>query len=214
VVTLTATADTGSIFTGWSGGGCSGTAPCSVSLVADTTVTASFAIQPPQRSLHLTKAGAGAGVVVSSPAGISCGAACSASFDEGSAISLTATPVAGSVFSGWSGGGCSGTGPCTVVLSADATVSSSFSYAASGEVVTVPGAYTAPQEAYEAVADGGTVRLQAGTFTGDLLCSRTVVVSLAGGYDANYQTAAGNTVVVGALLISGGSVTVSGITLQ
>lgn len=213
-VTLTATADAGSVFSGWSGGGCSGTALCTVSLATDTTVTASFAIQPPQRSLHLTKTGAGSGVVTSSPAGISCGAACSASFDEGSAITLTAVSGAGSVFSGWSGGGCSGTGPCTVVLSADATFTASFSYAASGEVVTVPGAFTAPQAAYEAVADGGTVRLQSGTFTGDLLCSRAVAVSLTGGYDANYQTAAGSSVVVGALQISGGSVTVSGITLQ
>ncbi len=44
VVTLTATADGTSIFNGWSGGGCSGTDPCVVTMDADTTVTASFVV--------------------------------------------------------------------------------------------------------------------------------------------------------------------------
>lgn len=45
VVTLTATPNTGSTFTGWSGGGCSGTGTCSIttsSSSAQTTVTATF----------------------------------------------------------------------------------------------------------------------------------------------------------------------------
>ncbi len=41
-VTLAASADSGSTFAGWSGGGCSGTGSCEVTLTADTTVTATF----------------------------------------------------------------------------------------------------------------------------------------------------------------------------
>ncbi len=41
-VTLAATAASGSSFAGWSGGGCSGTGSCKVTLNADTTVTATF----------------------------------------------------------------------------------------------------------------------------------------------------------------------------
>lgn len=41
-VTLTATADKGSIFTGWSGGGCSGTGACTVTLSSNVKVTATF----------------------------------------------------------------------------------------------------------------------------------------------------------------------------
>ena len=46
-VTLTATADPGSTFNGWSGGGCSGTATtCMVTLSGDTTVNADFTTGP------------------------------------------------------------------------------------------------------------------------------------------------------------------------
>jgi hypothetical protein len=41
-VTLTATAASGSTFAGWSGGGCSGSGNCVVTINADTTVTATF----------------------------------------------------------------------------------------------------------------------------------------------------------------------------
>lgn len=42
VVTLTATPAAGSTFAGWSGGGCSGTGACQLSLAADVKVTATF----------------------------------------------------------------------------------------------------------------------------------------------------------------------------
>ncbi|MGD0885998.1 MAG: fibronectin type III domain-containing protein, partial [Thermodesulfovibrionales bacterium] len=44
IVTLTASPATGSTLTGWSGGGCAGTGTCSLTLNANTTVTATFAI--------------------------------------------------------------------------------------------------------------------------------------------------------------------------
>src|SRR5207245_2370790 len=67
-------------------------------------------------SLAVSSTGAGSGTVTSSPAGISCGATCSASFTNGAAVTLTAVPAAGSTFTGWSGGGCPGTGTCTVTV--------------------------------------------------------------------------------------------------
>jgi uncharacterized delta-60 repeat protein len=74
----------------------------------------------------VTKAGTGTGSVQSSPAGIDCGGACSAPFDDGSALTLTATPAAGSAFAGWSGGGCSGAGSCALTMSSDQAVTASF----------------------------------------------------------------------------------------
>src|SRR5213594_22899 len=117
MVTLTATPAAGSTFTGWSGGGgCIGTGTCTVTLNTATTVTATF--MQSSFALTVTKAGTGGGTVTSSPAGISCGATCSTSFTTGTAVTLTATPAAGSTFTGWSGGGCSGTGTCAVTLNA------------------------------------------------------------------------------------------------
>lgn len=85
--------------------------------------------QPASSQVELTvsKSGSGSGTVTSSPAGISCGATCSAMFAQGSQVTLTATPTPGdSLFTGWSGGGCSGTGTCTVTLNAATTVSATF----------------------------------------------------------------------------------------
>jgi FtsP/CotA-like multicopper oxidase with cupredoxin domain len=48
------------------------------------------------------------------------------SYDSITSITLTATPDANYTFTGWSGGGCSGTGTCTLTLSADTTVTANF----------------------------------------------------------------------------------------
>src|SRR5207249_8276699 len=106
-----ATPASGSIFTGWSGGGCSGAGSCTVTMSAATTVTATFGV--PTFALTVTNAGTGSGTVTSVPAGISCGASCSGSYSSGTAVTLTATPASGSIFTGWSGGGCTGAGSCT-----------------------------------------------------------------------------------------------------
>jgi hypothetical protein len=76
--------------------------------------------------LTVSKAGAGSGTVTSSPDGISCGATCSNRYAHGTSVTLTATPAAGSSFAGWSGGGCSGIGSCTVATNADTAVTATF----------------------------------------------------------------------------------------
>ncbi|HEY5707920.1 MAG TPA: hypothetical protein VIS51_00830, partial [Solirubrobacterales bacterium] len=48
--------------------------------------------------LTVTPEGTGSGTVVSNPAGIECGGTCKASFTEGSKVTLTASPSAGSTF--------------------------------------------------------------------------------------------------------------------
>jgi hypothetical protein len=77
-------------------------------------------------ALSVTKTGGGTGTVTSVPAGISCGGTCSASFASGTAVTLTAAPAGGSLFLGWTGGGCSGTGTCQVTLNAATTVTANF----------------------------------------------------------------------------------------
>jgi ABC-type xylose transport system substrate-binding protein len=121
-VTLTATPAVGSTFTGWSGA-CTGTGACVVSMTAAKSVTAAFALKT--YALTVTKAGTGTGTVSSSPAGITCGADCSQIYNYNTTVTLTATPAAGSLFSGWSGA-CTGTGSCVVSMTAAKSVTATF----------------------------------------------------------------------------------------
>jgi serine protease AprX len=123
-VTLTATADSGSTFAGWSGD-CSGTGPCTVTMSADHAVTATFEPHSQPRALTVTKAGSGTGKVTSTPAGIDCGTVCSATFGPGTSVTLKASPGRGSRFSGWSGD-CSGTAACTLTMNAAHAVTATF----------------------------------------------------------------------------------------
>ena len=76
----------------------------------------------------MTRQSPGTGTVTSSeqPPRINCGANCSAVYDPGTTVTLTATPAAGSTFEGWTGGGCAGTGTCTVTLTGNTTVTARF----------------------------------------------------------------------------------------
>lgn len=75
--------------------------------------------------LSVTKTGGGTGTVTSSPAGISCGSACTSAFDIATNVTLSAQPAAGSTFTGWSGA-CTGTGGCVVNLSSAKSVTADF----------------------------------------------------------------------------------------
>jgi uncharacterized delta-60 repeat protein len=120
-VKLTATPSPGSSFLGWSGA-CSGTGTCTLTMSANRAATARFETN---KTLTLTKAGIGTGTVSSSPAGISCGSTCAHAFRYGTAVTLSATASAGSSFTGWSGA-CSGTGSCTLTMSAARSVTATF----------------------------------------------------------------------------------------
>ena len=123
-VTLTASANNGYTFTGWSGGGCAGTGICTVTMTAATPVTANYAITT--NNLTVTKSGTGVGTVTGSDGLINCGSTCSVNYESGKSVTLTALANNGSIFSGWSGGGCSGTGTCTVTMTAATSVAATF----------------------------------------------------------------------------------------
>jgi M6 family metalloprotease-like protein len=82
--------------------------------------------QPPSKTLTITPTGTGTGSISSIPAGIACGSTCAKTFPQYSRITLTAVPNAGTTFTGWSGGGCSGTGPCVVNLTDNTLVTANF----------------------------------------------------------------------------------------
>ncbi len=99
-VVLTPLSDPGSVFAGWSGD--PGCATGTVSGPADVSCIATFDLLG-TATLTVVKDGTGEGIVLSDPAGIFCGATCSATFGQFARVDLVAEAAAGSVFVGFGG---------------------------------------------------------------------------------------------------------------
>jgi sugar lactone lactonase YvrE len=171
-VTLTATSADGFRFDGW-GGTCSGTEPCLVTMDVAQTVTATFTDSNIPSSFNLSVSKVGNGEIVSTPAGIDCGAVCSASFTSGTTVTLTATPADGFRFDGWTGP-CSGTEPCVLTMDSakevtatftDSTIPSSFtlnvSKSGNGVVVSDPAGIDCGATCKASFSNGSRVTLTA-----------------------------------------------------
>ena len=74
----------------------------------------------------LAVARSGEGTVTSDPAGIDCGNDCSNDYQEGTAVTLTATPAEGYDFAGWSDDCTNLTGTCTVTMDQAHSVTATF----------------------------------------------------------------------------------------
>ncbi|TMQ25662.1 MAG: hypothetical protein E6K65_16290, partial [Nitrospirae bacterium] len=81
---------------------------------------------PPQFTLTVSETGLGSGTVTSSPPGINCGSACSASYVSGTTVTLTATPGMLSGFGGWTGCDIASGNTCTVKMNAARSVTADF----------------------------------------------------------------------------------------
>ncbi|PQJ97192.1 InlB B-repeat-containing protein [Chromatium okenii] len=98
----TATPNVGYTFNSFSGD-CSGTKCALTNVTANKTVTANFTVSPPTvKTYKLLIDKTGSGTITSDGLGINCGSNCIASFNEGTAVTLTATPAAGETFIRWS----------------------------------------------------------------------------------------------------------------
>jgi hypothetical protein len=82
---------------------------------------------PTSATLTVTRSGAGTGTVSSSPAGINCGATCTASFTGSPVVTLTAQPISGSYFAGWTGCTAATATTCQVTVDVAKSVAATFS---------------------------------------------------------------------------------------
>ena len=80
-------------------------------------------VDEPRQTLTVTRVGNAR--ITSSPAGIDCGDICSAEFELGTIVTLTATPDPGWTFSGWAGA-CDGSAGCVVTVDGGKSVTASF----------------------------------------------------------------------------------------
>ncbi len=156
-VVLTAAPALHSRFAGWTG--CKplqGTpTKCELAMIEDHAVSADF--EPiPQQPLTVTRLGSGSGTIFSTPSGIVCGVDCEADFDEGSEVTLTATPLPGSSLAGWTG--CEvepAPGTCRVTMAGAGAVSAEFEPAQATPLRPPP---TLPSSSFASVpgVDGDT----------------------------------------------------------
>ncbi len=130
ILTLLATADTDYEFVTWSGA-CTGSEPqCEITLEQDSAVAAAFA----RRRHTLTVTPVPEGVITSSPTGIDCSAVaghasvCSADFDSGSSVVLSATAQPNHQLVAW-GADCASAAAaadCSLLIDAPRQVSAQF----------------------------------------------------------------------------------------
>ncbi|HKU39528.1 MAG TPA: hypothetical protein VJR89_15320 [Polyangiales bacterium] len=122
-LTLSATSQTDSVFVGWSGSGCTGPGPCTVTVDGDLSVGAVF--DAVRYKLEVSKSGSGTGTVISDPQGIDCGDTCSSRYRSGAMVTLRAVAESDASFAGWTGA-CAGFDLCRVTMSQDRTVTANF----------------------------------------------------------------------------------------
>jgi len=129
-VTLTATPDGNSTFTGWSGD-CTGTAPCTVSADRARAVTATFGRRRVALSVTVGGNGGTGDVLVTggnvAPATPCAAGTCAYTVDAGVTVNINARPATGSLVGTWSDL-CAGTSgsTCSKILTADAAAGVTF----------------------------------------------------------------------------------------
>lgn len=141
-VTLTATADSGSLFGTFAGAGLT-SSPATLTVTQAQTISTTFNLAPVNNNLTLAFTGQGSGGIVSDVstangifncngvAGVAssggaqgCGPG---SLPQGTVITLTETPLTNNTFVGWVGApGCTTASTCVVTLNADQTVTANF----------------------------------------------------------------------------------------
>lgn len=166
VVSLTATAATGWTFTGWSGAVSGTTNPINVTMDANKTVTATFT-QNTGTTFTLTTNVVGTGTVSRSPN--------ATSYASGTVVTLTATAGSGFTFTGWSGDLTGTTNPATITMSANRSVTATFTqntstgdlYVATNGTASNAGTLASPttlESAITRIAAGGTIWVRGGTY--------------------------------------------------
>jgi hypothetical protein len=131
-IDLTAAPDNGYAVSGWTG-------PCStttgVTCTLSQVLAPEFSTADLAPGFTLTVAVNGNGAVVSNPSGIDCSNppwtaisnVCSYTFPPGARVTLSSElTYNGSVFSGWSGAGCTGVLTCTVTMTSNRSVTAGY----------------------------------------------------------------------------------------
>lgn len=179
-VSLIATPESGSTFTGWSGGATGTGMFTTVLMDGNKTVTATFNTAV-MYTLTIQKAGTGSGLVTDDSWQIDCGDTCSASYEAGTTVELTAEPDTGSMFAGWSGSINAATVTTSVVMNGNKNITATFNTqtttylltilkagTGTGTVTSSPGNIDCGDTCTASIPAGTTVQLTAEPDTGSV----------------------------------------------
>ena len=134
-VTLSATAQAGSVFSGWSLPSCTGSGDCAFTINGNQDITATF------DTLYTLSVNPGAGgSIIADLGNINCGLSCQDQYADGTLVTLTPQPDAGQVFTGWTGD-CSGSGACQVTMDQVHAVGARFDLDGPTLTVNIPAAH-------------------------------------------------------------------------
>jgi len=114
-VQLTATPNTGFVFTSWSGDATGSVSPLTVTMNANKNITANFIAIANTFTLNTVAVN---GQVVKNPDQLN--------YTNGASVTLTATPNSGFIFSSWSGDASGSVSPVTVNMNSNKNVTANF----------------------------------------------------------------------------------------
>jgi uncharacterized repeat protein (TIGR02543 family) len=115
-VQLTATANNGYTFSGWSGDAAGSINPLTVTMNSNKNITAIFTLIP--ASTYTLNVTAVNGSVTKNPNQVA--------YDLGTNVQLTPTPNMGYIFSGWSGDASGSSNPLTVTMNSNKNITANF----------------------------------------------------------------------------------------
>ncbi len=173
-------------------------------------------------TLSLIISGSGSGVINSDPSGfIHClyspqTGTCSTTQPLGTQIKLMATPSFLSIFDGWNLGlhsvPCTGKGDCTITMSGYQYMNAGFNQhppVLLGDVY-----YPAIGDAYKAAVSGSIIKTQATSLAGEVTINKAIPFTLKGGYNADYSSQTGSTIIQGKLIVVKGSVVIDRVVIK
>jgi hypothetical protein len=167
-------------------------------------------------ALQLGFSGTGGGSVNSLPSGIACtGGVCTASFIQGSTVTLVQLPNANSLFSGWSGACTNLTGNCIVAMTGPKSLTSTFTASSPLRLVgTTTTNFALLQSAYDAAQTGNAIQGRDVVIIGDLIAGTAKTVTINGGYDPAFASRIGSFVLGGKMLVRSGKVIANGVKIR
>ncbi|MGO9015994.1 MAG: plastocyanin/azurin family copper-binding protein [Dissulfurispiraceae bacterium] len=80
--------------------------------------------------------------------------------------------------------------------------------------VPISGTQSSIQSAYNSAVSGDTIQIEFGPYLQTLDCGKDISVALIGGYDSSFLTDSSDSIIMGSLTVSSGTVTVKNIVIQ